>query len=69
VRVRQTLEPNDTGNLRQAGALRCAPPALARNQLKNASDRSHNQGLDDAAGLNGARQFIESSSRKRVRGW
>ncbi len=44
---------DDDRDFRQASALRGAPAALAGNQLKPRTNRSNDQRLDDAAGLNG----------------
>src|SRR5277367_4822441 len=51
---------NDNGNLGQAGALGRTPATLARNQLKATANRANYERLNDAAGLNGAGQFVES---------
>jgi hypothetical protein len=52
--------PNDRGDSLQSGALRCTPPAFARDKLKAIPYGSNDHGLNDAACLNGTRQLIQS---------
>src|ERR1051326_3108149 len=46
-------------SLFQPGALSSPPPAFASDELKAIADRANHDRLNDAAGLNRARQFVE----------
>ena len=51
--------PHNGRDFVEPSALRCAPAALAGDQLKARTDRPQDQRLNDSAGLNGARQFVK----------
>jgi hypothetical protein len=48
----------NSGNTLEAGALRCSPAALARDELEAAAIPAQHQRLDYSAGLDGSRQLF-----------